>query len=335
MSIKFRFIGLLALAATALAENADWVGWTTSAGPAPTTESRGIAPMTAVGPFGPVQIVVTPVGTPHLWHDAVLAAITDVRNGGLVRRVDATSPSDYTTFPDFRVTWVNLVYSQTNFMWKGELNPKGVFSTQTGGPIVSFMIDASTTDRTDQSDTMSLDRLVLNAVSTDGDNLLGTKGKPVTFDGRTYSDTAIGIRSDGSLITTGPSSQLCRRVLVFAFSPLMNCGDTQEGLDLARNWVNQVGNDFNIDVTVNDLLTGVSGRTAVTIGNLPMVRMSIQRKSGVLTIGLVGDDSHVYTLLSGDSVSTITNETGVVGDQGTRFLINPDKPAEFFRIRVQ
>jgi len=60
-------------------------------------------------------------------------------------------------------------------------------------------------------ETVSLSQITFVSRSLDPANSLG---KTNTFGARDYTETAIGIRADGSVITSGPSSQECVRVIV-------------------------------------------------------------------------------------------------------------------------
>lgn len=60
--------------------------------------------------------------------------------------------------------------------------------------------------------TVSLSQITFVCRSLDGS--ANSLGKTTTFANRDYTTTAIGIRADGSLITSGPSTQECVRVIV-------------------------------------------------------------------------------------------------------------------------
>lgn len=289
--------------------------------------------MKSIVPESNLRLTMTPVGIPKIWESATLAAVTDAASGGLQRRITATDPSQYIVFPENRFTWQNVVYSQSAPMWLGVLNPSAPFDQQRGGPLVALLICAQTLDG---SDTLSLDSLVVSGSSSDGYNVL--RMDDMYFTGTSYTQYAPAVTKTGLAVTSGSSAQLVSRLMVMVFPPLFNGGDTQEGLDQVSNWVNAQGSDWSLIYRVRQIGSSVQAETTVKIGNTPLLpRLQILRATGgTITLSVVGSDGLSYQILSGTNVNSITAVTGdTLTSTSNSRKVETNKPAEFFRIRVQ
>lgn len=167
------------------------------------------------------NIIITPILLPAqnspTWQTLADKVIADALAGKITTNTMAT-PTNY-ALGNYSLSWSNLVYATNDLVWL------------TNNFVQWLLVDARDTSG---ADNIALDMLTVSHTSSDGGILNGTLG----FTGLGYTARAPLIRSDGTMVTNAPASTKGKRVLVLAFLPLFNGGDTQAGRDQVMNWVN-------------------------------------------------------------------------------------------------
>lgn len=234
---------------------------------------------------GATIITITPLLMPTKesasWQASADRVIADARAGTLAGQYNKNGPESYGQAFQ-KIDWWNLVYSTTTPMWGGQLDPVAPFQNEKGGPVIWNLVIATSTSG--QND-LSLDMIRFTSRSNDGNVL----GDTVTFDGMSYTPRAIAIRTDGSIIESGPTSQKGRQVYVLIFTKLFNGGNTATGLNEVKNWV---GSSYSIDYVaevVGDQSSRSTARVSVAgIGSLARYpKLSLARSDASVTIRLV------------------------------------------------
>src|ERR1035437_7523134 len=252
---------------------------TTSADPAVKDDNISVRPA-ATQNNGSAVIALSWVYLPKIsspsWTTAANSLITDAEAGKLNTATTVSSPTQYAVVAtNHLVSWTNLVLSTPTPLWGGLLNPPAPFNVELGGPSVWILIDAWSSSG---GDTISLDQLSVTSVSAPDGNNLGTN---TTFTGLSYTPRAIAIKSDGTVITSGSTSQKGKRVLVLVQNKLFSA-DTQLGLNTVQNWINYYSPyTWKYAVQVigdNNTLSSTTVSTAAI--NVPVPVISITATSG-------------------------------------------------------
>lgn len=222
--------------------------------------------------------------------------MNDAKNRNVRTQTNAiTSPTDYTICHG-KIDWWNTVYSSTSsYLWDDKLDPLAPFQNQKGH-IISQLIQAESFG----GDTISMSMLSVSSGSSDGNNVLGDQLLFVPAD---YSSLAIGIRSNGTMITSGPSTQKAARVIFLTTMKLFNGGGTQAGLNQVRDWVFNKGN-FTIRYMVQIIDDpGSTTFASVSINGYSNARptIGINRQTGV--IFLTGSEDRYYLIMTTTDLS--------------------------------
>ncbi|MFA6554023.1 MAG: hypothetical protein WCS89_00775 [Candidatus Paceibacterota bacterium] len=241
------------------------------------------------------NVTVTPVLGPTMssvsWSSFATKLVADARNRSVkLSPTVITDPTDYTVCYG-KVSWSNLIYSTSSAMWGGKLNPASPFQNEKG-QIVSQLVQAESVSG---DNTISMSMLSVSCESSDGGNILGDQ---ILFIPADYSSLAIGIRSDGTVITSGRSDQKVARIILITSMKLFNGGANQAGLDQVENWVAGKG---NFTITYSAQIIGDAGSTAfapVSILGYSNVRplVSINRQSGVISV--TGGENRYYSIMT-------------------------------------
>ncbi len=296
----------------------------TSAGGTPVVTRSQIAPL-SITSGGKAMISLTPVLLPPLgdptWSTAVTSLLSDAIAGKLTNQV-VTNPNQYGLLT-YNIGWTNLVYSTSANMWQGSTNT----SFNVHGQVIAILVDGISISG---GDDLPLDSLGVTAASNDG-NVLGAS---VGFTGMDYTATAPAIKADGSRITSGPTSQKAKRVLVIVYSKLFNVGGTQPGLDSVRNYVTE---HFPYRLTfvgqVNGDLATMSRVILTTSSEQPIQPTLMMSRSGVFSAASYEDRS--YRLLSSATIIGPWALEGVFN--GGNSLTNSSFTGQqkFYRLGVQ
>lgn len=174
----------------------------------------------------PIHIAAQPSTS---WTSGADQVVADAIAGTLSTNTAVSDPGDYAVC-NYRIYWWSLVYSTGTHMWEGVLNPPAPFDQEFGRNVWALVDVRSVSGEDD----LSLSMLTVTTSSSDG-NVLGSA---VSFADKSYTPRAVAVRKDGSMITSGSSTQKGARILVLVKSPLFNVGGTQSGLDQVKNWVN-------------------------------------------------------------------------------------------------
>jgi hypothetical protein len=153
--------------------------------------------------------------------------------------------------------------------------------------------------------TVSLSEIEFSGASSDATNILR---KEVSFATNSYTPTAVGVRSDSTLVTSGSGSQLVSKVIF-----LVAC----------RNFVVATTNDYNqvVQYLLNN--TNANGQFVVT-ATARVVRGGVTVASGtdqtVFTVGprihekVVGDFQLLTALSGAGRLYGVESTTEFVGD---------------------
>jgi hypothetical protein len=220
--------------------------------------------------------------------------VTDAKTGAL------KSNTDYMVCENNQITWSNLIVSSS-----------------AGCRVVAVCVDVVSS-----SDDISLDMISVVSLSKDGNYL----GRTNSFGDKAYTPIAIGIKSDGSVITSGLASQKVSRVIVIVFPRLFGGGDTQSGLDEVKNWVTGFKN-YTVKYTVS--VGNESSQLITSIVGVPVLAIS---RDGQLSIinAVPGFKYPIQGKMSFSRGNWYT--VGVI--EGSASIIPMDKPWMFYRVAV-
>jgi hypothetical protein len=127
----------------------------------------------------------------------------------------------------------DLMTSFTAPLYGGVFNPSTPFHNERGSTIWWWVVISSKTG----GNTVSLDMINASATSTDPQ---GTLRKETSFASGSYSPIAIGVRADASIVVSGASSQLVKKVVVGVGSVSYPVG-TVADVTSVRNYMLQFG----------------------------------------------------------------------------------------------
>ncbi len=116
------------------------------------------------------------------------------------------------------ISWKSLVYAEVN----------GVATTD--WPVVQQMV---VIESIDDSNSISIDMVSMESVETP----TGALSDVYNVGNRSYSSAAIGVRSDGTIVTGGPSNQMVSKIVMVFQMRLFTGGASKVGRDEARSWV--------------------------------------------------------------------------------------------------
>lgn len=302
----------------------------TSAGGTPTLSSKvGSVSVMSVSPMSinSADILVTSVLMPtkisSSWAPAADSLVADVRAGTLSSRTFAANPTQYVLCNN-RLSWSNLVYSESTSLWGSELNPPPPFNMEFGLVVWNVVDMRSKTG----ADDISLDMLSFGSFSNDGNYL----GATYTFVGMTYTVRAIVIKSDGTVTSSGSTSQKGARVIVLVFLKLFNGGATQAGLNEVRDWVGGIS-DFSVSYTAqiigNDATRSYSRISAVSVPRTPIVKI------GNASVAVAnGESGTTYQIFSSQHLPGAWQFEGVVNGTDPH-NITQSGFSRYFRAKVQ
>jgi hypothetical protein len=159
---------------------------------------------------------------------------------------------------------MNLVYSKTN---------------DTPWVVLQQLIDVRSVDGEDTID--------LAGINITAESVPGVLNTSYGVDGRGYGDAAIGIRNDGSVVTTGSPSQKVARVIFITQLKLF-----VDKLSTVENWVNAQDN-FTIRYAVKYGESSYIGKGVVSIyGYTLQPMLVVRRHEGYTMFGVVGGDEY-------------------------------------------
>jgi hypothetical protein len=206
-------------------------------------------------------------------HDAIAGTLPGTTNGDLI------APTNYLV-RRFKMDWPEVAYSAVP-EWNGSFNsfPSG-FDGQIGPEAIGLVVATANSGQ----DVLSLDQVVVKTASNDGNHL----GSTNTFAGFDYSTLAVGVKADGSWITTGPTDQKAAKVLVFVIPPRFNSGGTASGMGNVRDWVMNAWTPGVPDSFVLSFMAQIVGndstQTVTTLGTAgvtpsrPMISITADHK---------------------------------------------------------
>lgn len=282
-------------------------------------KARDLVVVSGAVAYGTGTPILLPATKTDLW-SAMLGEDIRRRRSGL----------PFTNGANFNLTWSNTVASTTVPMWSGVLNPPAPFNNERG-QVTWLFVDVFSKDGTDS---VSLADISVTASSLTDGNLLGGT---VTFGNASYTSLAIGIKTDGTVITNGVSSQKCARVMVAVLTPTF-IANTQGELGTVQNWVNSYSKPSYVlkwvlqvaGVTSSYANVGTGGST-----NQPTSPI-LSRNPFSLNIVSNGNPNYCYAAQSSTNVVDGWVTRGIV--QGTNLasavsVVN-DRPVEFIRLEV-
>jgi hypothetical protein len=261
-------------------------------------------------------------------------AVAALSNNPIINVYDTVGPIvSHTSFPAFANAAVKLVKDT------GTL-PTGVKTNLADPKLATYVaatnfVNGSTVwsfvelKARNAGETVSLSQIMFVSRSLDSANSLG---KTNVFTTRDYTETAIGIRADGRVITSGPSSQECVRVIVgigwksyVANTPTQ----VQEVIDYIAQFPNWGINPFVSagSATFSKTLTLVDPTTPA---EKPI--LSIAMVSGVpnLVVGHSANHTMTYEIQrSGNLGGTFTTFTNVMA--GMSYPLTGEATVSFFR----
>ncbi len=283
---------------------------------------------------GGAYLLVIPVFLPlqnsPSWEAAANKVIADAIAGNPMPSGSVNNPTNYAKC-NYRIDWFNLMYSTNINTWDGQTNPPVPFDKEYGRVPWALNIKISISG----NDDVSLDSFGVGAKSIDSGNLLGDS---VNFIGLSYSLRAPGIKADGSTITSGPTSQKARMVMVLVRTRLFNGGDTQTGREQVRNWVNSF-TPYTLTYTAQDIGDDSTKSTAsISTGTQSFVqpRLAIMGHAGHAMLSAVNAETNAtYVLLSRQSVASGAWTPRGIVTPGTSLDIPLTSRMEFFTLKVQ
>lgn len=187
---------------------------------------------------GPV-ITVTPVLMPRFgpsWWVAAQKIIDDAMADNLAGLYSVTNGVAGYGRCLHKIDWCNLVYSTNSAMFMGNLNPSAPFNLERGGPNVFCLVTIMSPSGADE---VSLDMIELKTYSNSGNLLWNTNSLTTMSE---YGPAAPLIKADGTIVTSGPMSQKGKKAMVIMSTSIIDWGDTQQGLDIVRDWFQAFGN---------------------------------------------------------------------------------------------
>jgi hypothetical protein len=167
-------------------------------------------------------------------------------------------------------------------------NPPSPWENERGG-LPWEIVDVTAPD----GSTVALADITGKFTSTDSTNALG---KTVSFSGTLYSDYAIGIKSDGSVVTSGPATERVKRVIVAIGSKSFVANNATE-MKGVRDYINSFPN-WRLSFELS-----VQGTTVTnTMSRLPLI--SAKNEGGMFWV--TAEDT-------GDTKSYLIQESSNVG----------------------
>lgn len=187
-------------------------------------------------------------------------------------------------------------------------------------------VDVRVTDVSPESTEMvTLAEIKGHMRSTDGNN--NALGKTFTFEGTSYSSTAIGIRKDGTLITEGSATQPAKRIIVAVGSKSFLVTSTTEVEEVHDYLNNYPGWSLICKVEFRH-----SSKEVTLFRALPSLMASQQGDLLQVVASLTGDPN-LYSLRGSPQVGTEAQWT-VIGNlrQGETNMVAINKPTYFVQL---
>ena len=275
------------------------------------------------------RLSVTPVLGPSMWSPSwnsfATKLVTDAKNRTLnmVPAVSVTDPTMYTVLPSGKVSWYNFVYSTQTGMWAGDFPIGAPFDVERGQVVIGLSQAESVSGGND----ISLSMISVTSGSSDPGNTLGDT---LSFElGLDYTPLAIGIKADGSLVTSGSSTEKVARVIFLTQMKMFDGGDSLTGLNAVKNWIGLQGN-FRVTYTIQ--FAGIPESkvsTAVSLSGFSNQRPTVTITPDGVTIKN-GEIGRSYMIQSAPSVTGPWQAIGTVSSGGT-IAIKRDVAMQFYR----
>ena len=176
------------------------------------------------------------------------------------------------------ISWKSLVYAEVN----------GVATTD--WPVAQQLV---VIESIDDSNSISIGTVSMESVETP----TGALSDVYSVGNRSYSSAAIGVKSDGTIVTGGPSDQMVSKIIMVFQMRLFTGGASKVSRDEARNWIlRQAEYRLTYKVSVKDREVR-GGEASVTVEK---PHLTIARNS----VTLVGDEpEYLYDIQYTDVVS--------------------------------
>ncbi len=142
---------------------------------------------------------------------------------------------------------------------------------------------------------ISLDQIIVKATSLPGGVLSGTYSVP---SGYGYGPNAIGIKADGTRITSGPGDQKVQKILFATQLPQFIGGETEAGQKAVKDWVQSNGLSITYEVMIRG---NEQSKRYATVSTGPWVKI-VQTKPGVVTVSAETGNSFLYNLFYSPTV---------------------------------
>lgn len=205
------------------------------------------------------------------------------------------------------MSWKSLVY--------GEVNGVAI----TSWSVVQQLVIIETIDG---SNSVTIGDVTMEARETP----TGALSDVYSVGNRSYSSAAIGVKSDGTIVTGGPSDQYVSKIVMVFQMRLFTGGASKAGLDEVRNWVLRQA-EYTVTYEVSVKNRGVRGGKASVTVEKP--HLNISRNS----VSLVGDEpEYEYDIQYTDTVSGPWRNLVVEWPSGNEFPIDTSmNKVRFFR----
>jgi len=298
---------------------------------------RAIAKAAPAAVPNTANIELTPfVGTAFAspdWGAMADGLIKDMLGNGINRVPHAlVLPTDYSVVKDGKVPWYSFMYSMSTPLWLDMLNPSYPFNEEMG-TTVQQVVKATALS----GDSISLAMLNLLSASSDENGILSDG---IVFkNGDFYTSRAVGIKADGTKITSGAADQMCHEIVFVAQMKLFNGGGTLPGQHDIYNYVSP----RNMSVTYTARVLGdPNSETSATVsltGTPPAQppHLNIANNGdGSVSIGVTdADQSHSYQIQASPSPLGPWGQMAVVSGGRTVLIPVTEHPAQFYRAVVQ
>lgn len=194
---------------------------------------RGAAPAADTTQLVDIAIIPSVGGPQHAGSFGVYAlnAVNNLRLTGTLPVGIVGSPTEAKMIEFLRPE--DLMTSFTSPLYGGVFNPATPFHNERGSTIWWWVVISSKTG----GNTVSLDMINTSATSTDPQ---GTLRKETSLAGGSYSPIAIGIRADASIVDSGASSELVKKVVVGVGSKSYPVGNVAD-VTSVRDYMLQFG----------------------------------------------------------------------------------------------
>ncbi len=205
------------------------------------------------------------------------------------------------------ISWKSLVYAEVN----------GVATTS--WPVVQQLVIIESID---DSNSISIDMVSMESVETP----TGALSDVYSVGNRSYSSAAIGVKSDGTIVTGGPSDQYVSKIVMVFQMRLFTGGASKVGRDEVRSWtLSQSEYTLRYKVFVDGREVR-GGEASVTVAR---PHLNISRNS----VSLVGDEpEYEYDIQYTDTVSGPWRNLVVEWPSGNEYPIDTaTSKARFFR----